>query len=250
MTNAERELYPILATAAPCIYLSLAITNKELYILEPYPWFHPAPKTMFGLVETRVHAALAMPATLAALGAIFQAFPAPCPCGPRLPRGEMQAVPCGARSNTRLLPASTSQASPADIRSVRKYDTGICLFVQVNAPYIRTRLVTPQEKNKHTGSTTPTDAFAPASTSGRPRSGRTQAGLPLSAPMPRTHVEIRDRNGPGRRAPKLLTNPIHMCTAATSAVCCCYCCCCAAADGNLVRAVAATAAVLLLRLVE
>ena len=64
-----------------------------------------------------VHAALAMPATLAALGAIFQAFPALCPCEPRLPRGEMQAVPCGARSNARLLPASTSQPPPAGTRS-------------------------------------------------------------------------------------------------------------------------------------
>ena len=85
---------------------------------------------IFGLIETRVHAALAMPATLAALGAIFQAFSALCPCEPRLPRGEMQAVPCAARSNTRLLPASTSQP-PAGIRSVRKYSTGICLFALV-----------------------------------------------------------------------------------------------------------------------
>ena len=38
---------------------------------------------------------------------------------------------------------------------------------------------------------------------------------------------------------------------ATTAVCCCYCCCCAAAaEVNLVRAVAATAVVPLLRLVE
>ena len=131
MANAEIELYPILATAAPCIYLSLAIANKELYILEPYPWFHSAPQKIYGLVETRVHAALAMPATLAALGAMFQASPALCPCEPRLPHGEIQAVPCGARSNTRLLPASTSQLPPAGIRSVRKYNTGICLFVQV-----------------------------------------------------------------------------------------------------------------------
>ena len=65
------------------------------------------------------------------LGAIFQAFPALCSCEPRLTRGEVQAVPCGARSNTRLLPASTSQPSPAGIRSVRKYNAGICLFVQV-----------------------------------------------------------------------------------------------------------------------
>ena len=81
-------------------------------------------------LETRVHAtfnaALAMPATLAALGAIFKAFSAQCPREPRLPRGEMQAVPCGARSNTRLLPASsTSQPLPAGIGSVRKYNTGI-----------------------------------------------------------------------------------------------------------------------------
>ena len=61
------------------------------------------PEMFFGLVETRVHAALAMHAALAALGAIFQAFPALCPCEPRPPRGEMQAVSCGARSNTRLL---------------------------------------------------------------------------------------------------------------------------------------------------
>ena len=116
---------------APCIYLSLAIAITELYILEPYPWFHSAQNKIFGLVEIRVHAALAMPATPAALGAIFQPFPALCPCEPRLPRGEIQAVPFGARSNTWLLPASTSQPPPAGIRSVRKYNTGICLFVQV-----------------------------------------------------------------------------------------------------------------------
>ena len=52
-----------------------------------------------GQVETRVHAALAIPATLAALGATFQAFPALCPCEPRLPRGDMQAVPCGTRKH-------------------------------------------------------------------------------------------------------------------------------------------------------
>ena len=106
MANAEIELCPILATAAPCIHLSLAIASKELYILEPYPWFRFAPNKKNGLVETRVHAAPAMPAILAALGVIFQAFPALCPCERRLPHGDIQAVPCGARSNTRLLPAS------------------------------------------------------------------------------------------------------------------------------------------------
>ena len=82
-------------------------------------------KIIFGLVETRVHAALAMLATLAALGAIIQAFPALCPGEPRLPGEDVQVVPCGARSNTRLLPASTSQPHPTAIRSVGKYNTGI-----------------------------------------------------------------------------------------------------------------------------
>ena len=117
VANDEIELHPILATAAPCIYLSLATANKEVCILEPYPWFHSAPQTKFGLVETRMRAALAIAATLAAL---FQAFPALCPCEPFLPRGDMPAVPCGARSNTRLLPVSTSQPPPAGVRSVRK----------------------------------------------------------------------------------------------------------------------------------
>ena len=72
-----------------------------------------------------------MPATLAALGAIFQAFPVLCPREPRLPRGEMQAVPCGARSNTRLFPASVFQPPLAGIRFVRNYNTGMCVFVQV-----------------------------------------------------------------------------------------------------------------------
>ena len=111
------------------MYLGLAIANTELYILEPYPWLHSAPQKIYGLVETRVHAALVMPATLAALGAIFQAFPALCPCEPRLPRGEMQAVPCGARSNTRLLPASASQPPPAGIRSARKYNVPAYVFL-------------------------------------------------------------------------------------------------------------------------
>ena len=185
-----------------------------------------------------------------------KAFPALCPCEPRLPPGEMQPVPYGARSNTRLLPAFASQPPPAGIRSVRKYLPGyVFLFKYKRSLHSDTSRYPAKGKKKHTGSTTPTDAFAPALMSGRPRDGRAQAGAPLSAPIcSRTHVEIRGRNGPGRRAPKPHTNPIHVYvyTAATTAVCCCYCCCCAAAaEVSLVRAVAAsTAAVLLLRLVE
>ena len=76
-------------------------------------------------------------------------------------------------------------------------DTLYIFFSSKNGPYIRIRLVTPRDKNKHTGSTTPTDAFAPASTSGRPRGGRAQAGLPFSTPMP-THP----RRDPGPKRPR------------------------------------------------
>ena len=41
------RMVPDLATAAPCIYLSLAITNKKLYILEPCPWFQSTQNKLF-----------------------------------------------------------------------------------------------------------------------------------------------------------------------------------------------------------
>ena len=60
-------------------------------------------------------------ATLAALGTIFQAYPAPRPCEPRRPLGDMQAVSCGARSRqySRLLSASSSQP-----RSIERAGSG------------------------------------------------------------------------------------------------------------------------------
>ena len=166
-----------------------------------------------------------MPATLAALGATFQAFPALRPREPRLPRGGMQAVACGARSNYRLLPVSTSQPPPSGNRSVLKYNTGIRLFCSSkNGPHIRTRLVTPQEKKTHTRSTMSTDVFVPASTSGCPRSGRVQAGLPLSAPMP---MQPRRDSGPKRtrvarpQPPRTSPTHIYMNCCYSIAVCCC-----------------------------
>ena len=73
---------------------------------------------------------------------------------------------------------------------------GYVFFSSKNDPYIRTRLVTQQKKNKHTGSTMPTNAFASA-LSGRLRGGRAQTGLPLSAPMS-THP----RRDPGPKRPR------------------------------------------------
>ena len=129
VANAEIELYPILSTATQWMYLCLPIAIRELCIPEPYPWFHSAQNQTLGPVETRVHAALAKPATLAVLGAIFQAFSHLCPCELRRLRGEMQAMSCGASSNTQPIPVSTSQPPPAGICSVPKNNTGICLPV-------------------------------------------------------------------------------------------------------------------------
>ena len=138
MANAEIKLCPILATAASCTYLSLAIANKDIFTLGPYQWFLSARNKVFGLVETRVHAALAMPATLGALGSIPQALLALCPCGPRLPRGEMQAAPCGARSNkigcSRPLPPSLLTAG---IRSVRQKLVLSSRREQIGVLYVR-----------------------------------------------------------------------------------------------------------------
>ena len=126
---------------------------------------------------------------------------------------------------------------------------GYVFLLQKNGPYIRTRLVTHQEKNKHTGSTTPTDSFAPASTSGHPRGRRAQAGLPLSEPVP-THP---CRN-PGPKRPRM-ARPQTPHLSDPHVYCCYYC-------GmlllllllclllRLIAVAATTAAVLLLRLVE
>ena len=126
-----------------------------------------------------------MHATLAALGTIFQASPALCPCEPRRPRGEMQAVPCGARSDTRLLPASSSLSQSGQIRSVQTYNASIYMFIYIYILKVKTVLaflghVQLFPKKRGTGSPgrfrSCPDERAP------PR--RESSGFPLSAPMP------------------------------------------------------------------
>ena len=144
-----------------------------------------------------VHAALAMHATLAALGTIFKASPALCTCEPRHPRGEMQAVPCGARSDTRLFPACGSQPRSAQIRPVRTY---LILKSKRSLHFSDTSSYPARKK-----APAHPDAFARASTNVRPRGGRAPVS-PCLHPCPRTHGEIRGRNGPGRRAREPHTN--------------------------------------------
>ena len=127
--------------------------------------------------STLVHAALAMHATLAALGTIFKASPALCTYEPRRPRGEMQAVPYGARSDTRLVPASglqprsqvRSALSGRIIPSLKKYffgeKTAILHYSDTSGYPAR------KEAPAHP------DAFARASTSAGPRGGRAPNSL-------------------------------------------------------------------------
>ena len=177
-----------------------------------------------------MHAALALPATLAALGAIFQASPTLCPCEPRFSPEEMQTVPSGARSNIRLFPASTSHPSPAGIRSVRKYNTGICtLFKQKRSLHSNTSSYPAIRKINSQGQPRPQTLSLLPRRAAAHAAGELRPAYPCLRPRPRTHVGIRGGNGPGRRTPKPHTNPIHICTAATTAVCCCHCCCCCAA---------------------
>ena len=90
---------------------------------------------------------------------------------------------------------------------------GVCFCSSKNSPYIRTRLVTPQEKNKHNGSTTLTDTFAPASTSGRPSRGRAQPVYPClhhaHAATSRSGAETAQGGAPPN--PTLIRSHVYCC---------------------------------------
>ena len=81
-----------------------------------------------------------------------QASPALCPCEPRRPLGETQAVPCGARSDTRLLPASGAQLPSAQIHSVRMYNTRLNIHFNVKTVLTFLGHVRLSRKKRSTGS--------------------------------------------------------------------------------------------------
>ena len=196
-----------------------------------------------------MHAALAMAATLAALGAIFQAFPALCPCEPRLPRGEIQAMTCGARSNIRLFKASTSWSPPAGIRSARKYNTRYVFSFKKNS-HLRsdTSSYPARDKNTHRANDLHRH-FCSCLADGPPARWKAQTGLSLSActharaPTSRSGAETAKGGAPPNPTlirPKCVLLLLLLYVAATAVVDV------AAAEVSLVRAVAATAAVVLL----
>ena len=179
-------IVPDLATAARCIYLSLVIANQELHILEPYPWLHSAQRkhSAWSRLACMLRSLCVPPLPRSAPSSKLS--PLCVPVSP-VSRGErcksypVALVPTLGCS--RPLPPSLLLLASALSGNIIPGDV---FLLSKNGPYIRTRLVTQQEENKHTGSTTPTDSFAPAWTSGRPRGGRAQVDLLLSALMP-TH---------------------------------------------------------------
>ena len=87
-------------------------------------------------------------------------------------------------------------------------DTSVCS--SKNSPYIRTRLVTPQKLINTLGQPRPqTLSLLPRRAAARAAGERRQV-YPCLYPCPRTHVEMRGRNGPGRRAPNPHTNLIQL----------------------------------------
>ena len=203
MANAEIELYPILASLAPCIYPSLAIANKELYILKLYPWFHSAPNIYLarsrfaGMLRLRCQTPSPRSAPSSKLP------PLDVPVSPISRAGRCKMCPVVLMPTLgcfRPLPPSFLLLASALSCNIIP---GYALLFNFNGPYIRIRLVTPQENYNYTESTTtPTDAFVPASTSGRPWAGERWPLCACMHPCPCTHVKIQGRGGPADRSPQ------------------------------------------------
>ena len=120
-----------------------------------------------------------MQATLAALGATFQALLGLCPCEPRRPRGETQAVPCGARPDIRLLGLHLDL--PGSALSGYAIMVYVFMLKYKRLLFRLKRLVIPQEK-KRIGSTTPRRFYSCLDERAPARRG--SAGLHLPTPMP------------------------------------------------------------------
>ena len=210
---------------------SLAIANKELYILEPYPWFHSAPpKNTWPGRDSR--ACCARDAShLAALGAILQAFPALCPVSP-----VSRTARCKPRPVALVPTLSCSRPLPPSLLLLASALSGniipgyVFLLKHKRSLHSDTSSYPTREKNTPGQQRPQTLSLQPRRAAARAAGERRPVYFCLH-PCPRTHVEIRGRNGPGWRAAKLHTNPIHMMiNAATTAVihmllllllCCC-----------------------------
>ena len=120
-------------------------------------------------------------------------LPPLCTCESRRPGGEMQAVPCGARSDTRLFPASGSQPRSAHIRSVRTYNTRTYTSFEVRTVIkFRGRVQSSRKKR----STASSKRFRSCLDDRWP-ARRESAGFPVSVPIP-----TYPRQDPGPKRPR------------------------------------------------
>ena len=127
---------------------------------------------------------------------IFKAFPPLCTCESRRPRGEMQAVPCGARSDARLFRPPARNLDPLRSAISGRIMRG-SIFILMSKRYnCSTDIlgdVQLSRKKRNTGSRrrfrSCLDEREPAR--------RPIAGFPLSAPTP-----TYPRRGPGQKRPR------------------------------------------------
>ena len=87
-----------------------SLVGSEMCIRDrSYPWYHSVPKSLIRCCSGQDSCMLPSRCMLPSLRSA--PYPVLCPCEPRRPVGDMQAVSCGARSRqySRLLSASSSQ---------------------------------------------------------------------------------------------------------------------------------------------
>ena len=237
------------------MYLSLAIANMKLYILEPYPRFHSVQKKYLAWSKLacmlRLRCLPPAPRSAASTKLSPLYFPVrPISRAERCKSCPVALVPTLGCSRP-LPPSLLLLASALSENMIPGYVLCSCK----NNPYIRTRLVTPQEKNNHTGSTTPTDLRFRSCLDERPPARRESAGrftivcTHVHTPTSRSGAETAQGGAPPNptliRSTCVLLLLLLLYVAATAAAVLLL-----LLRLVLVRAVAATAAVMLLRLVD
>ena len=149
--NAEIELYPILATAAPCIYQSLAIANKEFISLNPTHGSTLLKKKdlAWSRLACMLRSRYVPPSPRSAPSSKLSQLYVPVSAVSRAERCKpcpVALIPTLGCSQP-LLPSLLLLASALSGNIIPGYFE-VCLFVRgKKGPYTRTRLVTPQEKN-------------------------------------------------------------------------------------------------------
>ena len=128
------------------------------------------------------------------------------PCELRRPPGAKQAAPYGSCLETPRLSCSGSEARSLQVRSGRKYNTRLDVYLEAKTTFTPLRHIRyiPQAKE----AAAHPDDFARAWTSPG-RCGARQPDYPLVHPAPRSYGEIRGRNDAASCRPGALSPHFH-----------------------------------------